>query len=78
MDQNLDRPDDDYLEPDLVRLLVLEVGRLMEDVSPDLALVLPTAKRARQAKLSRLKKTVTAIAMLVDAAIAANQLGPLG
>jgi hypothetical protein len=57
-------------EHDLVRLLVLEAGRLMEDASPDFAMALPSAASERMARLTTMRDAVAAGHALMKAAAA--------
>jgi hypothetical protein len=54
---------------DMVISLVLEAGRLMEDLSPELALVLPIEEESRRAKLGAMLEASTAATTLLQAAI---------
>ena len=54
---------------DMVRSLVLEAGRLMEDLSPELALVLPTEEVSRRAKLGAMLEVSAAATTLLQAAV---------
>lgn len=53
----------------LTRTLVLEAGRLMEELSPDLALTLPSAGEARQASIAAMLETARSIEALLATAL---------
>lgn len=65
------------MEPDerdaLVRSLVLEAGRLMEDLSPELAFVLPAAGEQRLDTLAAWAANSTQAAVLLKAAVVLEQ-----
>lgn len=52
----------------LVSALVLETGRLMEDLTPDLAMVVPADPTARLARLSAFQQCSEECAALLKAA----------
>ncbi|RZA28156.1 MAG: hypothetical protein EOP02_08270 [Proteobacteria bacterium] len=58
----------------LVRLLVLEAGRLMEDASFDCALNLPRQASERRATLERLEGASTAMQAILQAALVVDGL----
>lgn len=55
---------------ELVRALVLEAGRLMEDISPELAFVLPPTTQDRKARLSAILEVSEEATALMRAAVA--------
>ncbi len=61
---------------DMVRSLVLEAGRLMEDLSPELALVLPTSQLARSVRIAALLAGADSITSLLRAAHAMSDVRP--
>ncbi len=67
-------PHHEVEDPDIVSLLVLEAGRLMEDASPDFALKLPETKAERGETLNAMLEAAAAIHSLMTAAVAANNL----
>ncbi len=60
--------------PDLVRLLVLEAGRLMEEASPMLAMRLPDDRAARAAVLVVMNQASETIDALLHAASALHRM----
>lgn len=65
----MDSTDDtDQAEPDLAQLLVLVAGRLMENLSPDLAMRLPRRETEKIARLKALHRTSDDITTLLLAA----------
>lgn len=63
---------DAFEEQDLVRLLVLEAGRLMEDTSPDFALKLPQDPSERAETLKAMLQSLQTIRKLLEAAVTFN------
>lgn len=61
-------------EPHLVRLLVLEAGRVMEEASPLLAMRLPDEQQARGEFLSRIVQQAAAILLMAKAAATIDEL----
>ncbi|MXO73054.1 hypothetical protein [Alteraurantiacibacter buctensis] len=55
---------------DMVRLLVLEAGRFLEDLSPDLAQILPADEDVRRVRLGAMAEASAAATALLQAAIA--------
>ena len=72
MERNDDTPEDNT---DLVQLLVLEAGRLLEGASTDFAMTLPVPGLGRAEKLSQLTVTVMAAQTLLGTAILLDGLG---
>jgi hypothetical protein len=67
-----DFDDDDMEEPDLVQLLVLEAGKLVEDTSGEFVLTLPSSASERAAKLLLMRRTLATAHMMVETAIAVD------
>lgn len=66
-------------EPDLAQLLVLEAGRIIEDLTPELASRLPAATPEREdAIASFIDRTTQAISLLVAAHSLSDERPALG
>lgn len=71
----MDRDDDlPQADTDLVQLLVLEAGRIMEDASVEFALALPNEEARRAAALSCIHDVAEAAQLLVRSAIHLDRL----
>lgn len=57
----------------LVSAMVLEAGRLMEDLTPDLAMVMPTQPEARLARLRAFQQRSEDCTVLLSAAVVLNK-----
>lgn len=72
-----ERPDLD--EPDLVQLLLLEAGRLMEDLAPALAMRQPVDRAVRAEFIARVRQVSHDMSDIAGAAEALNRsrAGPI-
>jgi|GEM_PF-1441097 len=60
----------DLAEPDLAQLLVLEAGRILEDLTPDLAMALPVTSGDRNQTLAAQLAKIEKAGRLLVAAVA--------